>query len=77
MAHVCEFPGLNKIALKQKFPMPRIDERVDKLQISAIYSTFDILDAFFQIPIRSDDRLNSAFHTHLRSLEYTCMAFDW
>ena len=50
------FKPLNKILVKQQFPMPRIDELLDRLQGSAVYSTFDFTDAFFQIPTHPDDR---------------------
>ena len=69
------FKPLNKITVKQKFPMPRVDELLDRLQGSAVYSTFDFTDAFLQIPIHPDDRHKTAFHTRTRKLEYTCMPF--
>lgn len=69
------FKPLNKITVKQKFPMPRVDELLDRLQGSAVYSTFDFTDAFLQIPIHPADRHKTAFHTRTRKLEYTCMPF--
>ena len=69
------FKPLNAITIKQKFPMPRVDELLDRLHGSAVYSTFDFTDAFLQIPIHPDDRHKTAFHTRARKLEYTCMPF--
>ena len=69
------FKPLNKITVKQQFPMPRIDELLDRLQGSAVYSAFDFTDAFLQIPIHPDDRHKTAFHTRTRKLEFTCMPF--
>ena len=70
-----DFKPLNKITVKQKFPMPRVDEILDRLQGSAVYSAFDFAEAFLQIPIHPADRHKTAFHTRTRKLEYTCMPF--
>ena len=69
------FKPLNAITIKQQFPMPRIDELVDALQGSAVYSTLDFAEAFLQIPIHPDDCHKTAFHTRTRKLEYTRMPF--
>ena len=69
------FKPLNKITVKQQCPMPRIDELLDRLQGSAAYSTFDLTDAFLQIPIHPDDRHKKAFQTRMHKLEFTCMPF--
>ena len=69
------FKPLNKITVKQQVPMPRIDELLDRLHGSAVYSTFDFTDASLQIPIHPDDRHKTAFHTRTRKLEFTCMPF--
>ena len=55
--------------------MPRIDELLDRLLGSAVYSSLDFAEAFLHIPIHPDDRRKTAFHTRTRKLEYTCMPF--
>ncbi|CDJ28247.1 OSJNBb0049I21.6 protein, related [Eimeria mitis] len=70
-----DFKPINKITEKQKFPMPRVDEILDRLQGSAVYSAFDFAEAFLQIPIHPKDRHKTAFHTRTRKLDYTCMPF--
>ena len=52
-----------------------IDELLDRLQGSAVSSTFDFTDAFLQIAIHPGDRHKTAFHTRTRKLEFTCMPF--
>ena len=69
------FKPLNAITVKQQFPMPRIDELLDALQGSAVYSTIDFAEAFLQIPIYPDDCHKTAFHTRTRKLEFTRMPF--
>ena len=55
--------------------MTRFDEMIDKLQGSAVYSTFVFADAFSQIPIDSDDTHETVFHARIRKIEYTCIPF--
>ncbi|CDJ29330.1 Retrotransposon nucleocapsid protein, related [Eimeria mitis] len=66
-----DFKHLNKITVKQKFPMPRVDEILDRLQGSAVYSAFDFAEAFLHISIHPEDRHKTAFHSRTRNLEYT------
>lgn len=69
------FMPLNKNTVKQQFPMPRLDELLDRLQGSAVYSTFEFTDAFLQISIHPDDRHKTVFHVRTRKLDFTCMPF--
>ncbi|CDJ36344.1 uncharacterized protein EMH_0079970 [Eimeria mitis] len=70
-----DFKPPNKITLKQKLPMHRVDEILDRLQDSAVFSAFGFAEAFLQIPIHPEDSHKTAFHTRTRKLEYTCMLF--
>ncbi|CDJ35655.1 uncharacterized protein EMH_0028280 [Eimeria mitis] len=70
-----DFKPPNKITVKQKFPMHRVEEILDRLQDSAVYSAFEFAEAFLQIPIHPEGRHKTAFYTRPRKLEYTCMPF--
>ncbi|CDJ35727.1 OSJNBa0079C19.6 protein, related [Eimeria mitis] len=70
-----DFKPLNKITVKKKFPMPRVDEILDRVQGPAVYSAFNFAEAFLHIPIHPEDRHKTAFHTRTRKLEYTFMPF--
>ncbi|CDJ36322.1 uncharacterized protein EMH_0078200 [Eimeria mitis] len=63
-----DFQPLKKITVKQKFPMPRLDEILDRLQGSWVYSAFDFADSFLQIPIHPENRHKTAFHTRTREM---------
>ena len=69
------FKPLNKITVKQKFPVSRIDEVLDILQGSPVYSTFDFADAFSQAPTYPDDSHKTTFRIRTRRLSYACMPF--
>ena len=66
---------LNKITVKQKFPMLRIDDVLDILHGSPVYSTFDFADAFSKTPTYPDDSHTTAFSTRTRKLSCACMPF--
>ena len=67
------FNPLNEVTMNQQFPMPRIDELLDRLQATACCLTFDFTDAFLQIPIHPDGRHKTAFHTRMRKIKFTFM----
>jgi len=69
------YKPLNDITIKQKFPMPRVDELLDRLQGAAVFSSLDFTDAFLQIELAPEDRHKTAFHTHTRKVEFVCMPF--
>ena len=61
--------------MKQQFSMPRIDELFNRLQGSAVYSTFDFTDAFLHVPTHPRDRQKTAFHTRTRKLGFKSIPF--
>ena len=69
------FKPLNKITVNRKFLMPRIDELLDRLNGSAVYSNFDFADAILQIPIHPESKHKAVFHIRTRELNYTCISF--
>ena len=64
------FKLLNNVAVKQQFPRPRIEELLERLQGSAVCSTFEFTDASLAIPIPPDDRHITAFHTRSLKLDF-------
>ncbi|CDJ36427.1 uncharacterized protein EMH_0085060 [Eimeria mitis] len=71
-----DFKPLDKITVKQKFPIPRVDDILDRLRGSTVYSDFDFAEAFLQISIHPVDRHKAAHHTRTDELEYSCMPFS-
>lgn len=69
------YKPLNAITVKQRFPMPRVDELLDRLQGACVFSSLDFTDAFLQIEIAEKDKHKTAFHTATRKFEYICMPF--
>ncbi|OMJ08738.1 Transposon Tf2-9 polyprotein [Smittium culicis] len=60
---VINFRPLNKITIRDEYPLPRIDIILNQLFGCKYYSKLDVLKAFYQIPLHSDSVEASAFST--------------
>ena len=56
-----DYRKLNKITVKDAFPLPRISESLDALEGSSYFSTFDLAQGYHQILVKREDREKTAF----------------
>ncbi|XP_070021859.1 uncharacterized protein [Nicotiana sylvestris] len=61
---VHEFPELNKVIIKNKYPLPRIDDLFDQLQGAKVFPKIDLRSGSHQLRIRASDVPKTAFRTH-------------
>jgi hypothetical protein len=66
---------LNKITIKDKFPLPRIDDTIDALYGARYFSTLDLLSGYWQIEINEADKHKTAFICELGLFEFNRMPF--
>ncbi|GJW98248.1 putative reverse transcriptase domain-containing protein [Tanacetum coccineum] len=70
-----DYRELNKLTVKNRYPLPRIDDLFDQLQGSSIYSKIDLRSGYHQLRIREEDIPIMAFWTRYGHYEFQVMPF--
>ncbi|GJX44910.1 putative reverse transcriptase domain-containing protein [Tanacetum coccineum] len=63
-----DYRELNKLTVKNRYPLPRIDDLFDQLQGSSIYSKIDLRSGYHQLRVREDDIPRLLFKTRYATL---------
>ncbi|GKC38063.1 putative reverse transcriptase domain-containing protein [Tanacetum coccineum] len=66
---------LNKLTVKNHYPLPRIDDLFDQLQGSSVYSKIDMRSGYNQLQVREEDIPKMAFRTRYGHYEFQVMQF--
>ncbi|GJU55177.1 putative reverse transcriptase domain-containing protein [Tanacetum coccineum] len=71
----CDNRELNKLTVKNRYPLLRIDDLFDQLQGSQFFSKIDLRSGYHQLRVHEDDIPKTAFRTRYGHFEFTVMPF--
>ncbi|GJU71289.1 putative reverse transcriptase domain-containing protein [Tanacetum coccineum] len=70
-----DYRELNKLTIKNRYPLPRIDDLFDQLQGVCYFSKIDLQSSYHQLRVQDDDISKTAFRTRYGHFEFTVMPF--
>ncbi|GJX28246.1 putative reverse transcriptase domain-containing protein [Tanacetum coccineum] len=70
-----DYRELNKLTVKNRYPLLRIDDLFDKLQGSSLYSKIDLRSGYHQLRVREEDITKMAFRTRYGHYEFQVIPF--
>ena len=65
-----DYRELNEVTIKDAYPIPKIDELVADLGGTERFTTLDLAEGYYQVPIAEEDKFKTAFITEFGLFEY-------
>ncbi|GJT72822.1 putative reverse transcriptase domain-containing protein [Tanacetum coccineum] len=70
-----DYIELNKLTVKNRYPLPRINDLFDQLQVSQFFSKIDLRSGYHQLRVHEDNISKTTFRTRYGHFEFTVMPF--
>lgn len=72
---VIDYRALNKLTVKNRYPLPRIDDLFDQLHGARYFTSLDAASGFHQIRLREEDRPKTAFRMPFGHYQFKVLPF--
>ena len=66
---------MNQVTIKNKYPLPRIDDLFDQLERASVFSKIDLCSGYHQLKIKGEDIQNTSFRTRYGHYEFLVMPY--
>jgi hypothetical protein len=70
-----DYRSLNKVTIKNNYPLPRIEDLFDQMRGATVFSKIDLRSGYHQLKIRTEDIPKTAFTTRYGLYEFLVMSF--
>jgi hypothetical protein len=70
-----DYRTLNDVTVKNKYPLPRIEDLFDQMRGARVFSKIDLRSGYHQMRIRPSDIPKTAFSTRYGLYEFTVVSF--
>ncbi|KAL4377653.1 hypothetical protein GQ457_02G040050 [Hibiscus cannabinus] len=70
-----DYRQLNKLTVKNRYPLPRIDDLFDHLRGAIVFSKIDLRSGYYQMKVKDSDVAKTAFRTRYENYEFLVMPF--